>query len=116
MYDGKLALSGGFEEEFLHGHAGGVGQDDFVGVDVFEGVGGDLVVDLGEFVDDFLDACDYFAADIARSFAAAEGGRWAADWGAWLRGVGGFGRMREDVEHGGELAGVGRKGGVRCDE
>ena len=93
--DGEFASGGCFEEELLHGDGGGVGHDDLVGVDVVEGVAGDLVVDLGEFVDDFFDRFDYFRAQVlgcVKGCKVLRRERGAADRGvtAWRCGCGGW--------------------------
>lgn len=62
--DGEFPLRSGFEEKFLDGCAGGVGEDYFVGVDVVECVAGDLVVGLVKLVDDFFNSFDYFCAEV----------------------------------------------------
>ena len=43
---------------------GAVGEDCFGGVDVVEGVVGDLIIGLIQFVDDFSDAVKDFGAEI----------------------------------------------------
>ena len=98
MDDCEFSLRGRFEQEFLDRDRGGVGQDDLVGMDVLEGVAGDLIVHLVELVDDFFDSFDDFGAEVFGAGdpegggAGADGGRliaWAATWrvcaGIWMR-------------------------------
>ena len=62
--DGEFALAGGGGEELLHGLRGGVGEDDFVAVDVVEGGFGDLGVDDFELIEQLFDTVDDFGFDV----------------------------------------------------
>jgi hypothetical protein len=62
--DGKFALFGCSEEEFLDSLAGSVGEDGLVAVDVVEGEVGDLGIDLIEFVEELFDAFDDFGFNV----------------------------------------------------
>ena len=62
--DGELPFCSCFKQEALDGETCSVCKDCFGGVDVIEGVVGDLVVGLVEFVDDLGDAVKYFGAEV----------------------------------------------------
>lgn len=62
MDDGKLSLRGGFEQEFLDSGRGCVGKDDFVGVNVVQCVGGDLIVHLAELINDLANTLQHFGS------------------------------------------------------
>ena len=55
---GESAFGGSSKQELLHRQGRAVGQDDLVGVNVFGGVGGDLIVHLAQLFDDLLDPSD----------------------------------------------------------
>jgi hypothetical protein len=87
--DGEFALAGGGGEELLHGLRGGVGENDFVAVDMVEGGLGDLGVDDFELVEELFNAVDDFGFDV--ELAVCDGvsvaesrfadGRLGAGWG-----------------------------------
>ena len=62
--DGELPLCGCFEQEALNCETCSVGEDGFGRMDVVEGVIGDLVVGLVEFVNDFGDAVEYLSPEV----------------------------------------------------
>lgn len=107
VYDRELPFGRRFEEEFLHCGGRGMRENDFVGVDVLEGVVGDPVVHLVELVDDLLDAFYDLRADVFGGVELLEGVR-----GEGVPGVGGSGagrggggvgvgdRVGKEVEHG----------------
>ena len=88
----------------MYSEGGAVGEDDFVAVNVVEGVAGDLVVDCEELVEDFLQAFN----DTGFHVASGAGGRWGGVFGGCGCGCGcGYGCS-------GRLCGSGRDGRVGC--
>lgn len=75
VYDGELAFRGGTKEESLDSDGGGVGEDGLVGVDLFEGRRGDLVVGPADLVDDLFDALDDFLPEVRQGPGHAHSGR-----------------------------------------
>lgn len=54
--DSKLPFRGGFEEEFLYRRRRCMCEDNFVRVNVVEGVGRNLIVHLAQLVDDLVNS------------------------------------------------------------
>lgn len=64
MDHGELALCSGLEKELLNGCGGCMGEDYFIGVDVVQSIGRNLVVHLSQFVDDLSNSIQDFGANI----------------------------------------------------
>lgn len=110
----KLALLGGGEEKGLDGAGAANGHDDFVGVDVFEGLLGEGVRDGLELLDDLIDALDDELLELEAGTRVVGGGCHGLGQqikhgrvGAPVAMAGGFGGG------GGRVAGEGGGGGGR---
>lgn len=97
--DGELSFCGCFEEEALDGKASSVGKDSLGGMDVVDGVVGDLVVGLVEFIDDFGDAVEYFGAKVKVCLRLLRSRSARRNRGRSFESA--HGRMGNNAEHGG---------------